>query len=73
MKNFKLTKPYWSFDCAEDGKETLNEETPENNSQFTTVYVGNLAPEVHYPLGSAPCNTITTKTVYLRFFDEVLH
>jgi len=46
MKNFKLTKPYWSFDCAEDGKETLNEETPENNSQFTTVYVGNLAPEV---------------------------
>ena len=31
---------------SEDGKETLNEETPENNSQFTTVYVGNLAPEV---------------------------
>ncbi|XP_010487197.1 PREDICTED: oligouridylate-binding protein 1C-like [Camelina sativa] len=31
---------------SEDGKETLNEEAPENNSQFTTVYVGNLAPEV---------------------------
>ncbi|KAL0743685.1 hypothetical protein Bca4012_085198 [Brassica carinata] len=31
---------------SEDGKETSNEDAPENNSQFTTVYVGNLAPEV---------------------------
>ncbi|GMH14209.1 hypothetical protein Nepgr_016050 [Nepenthes gracilis] len=31
---------------AEDGKETVNSEAPENNSQYTTVYVGNLAPEV---------------------------
>ncbi|XVF27097.1 hypothetical protein REPUB_Repub14bG0077400 [Reevesia pubescens] len=31
---------------SEDGKETTNTETPENNSQYTTVYVGNLAPEV---------------------------
>ncbi|KAG2243515.1 hypothetical protein Bca52824_094635 [Brassica carinata] len=30
----------------QDGKEPLNEDAPENNSQFTTVYVGNLAPEV---------------------------
>ncbi|XP_038995277.1 oligouridylate-binding protein 1B-like isoform X1 [Hibiscus syriacus] len=32
---------------AEDGKETTtNNEAPENNPQYTTVYVGNLAPEV---------------------------
>lgn len=30
---------------AEDGKETTNTEAPENNPQYTTVYVGNLAPE----------------------------
>ncbi|ESR39948.1 Oligouridylate-binding protein 1B [Citrus sinensis] len=31
---------------SEDGKETTNTEAPENNPQYTTVYVGNLAPEV---------------------------
>lgn len=31
---------------TEDGQETNNEEAPENNSQYTTVYVGNLSPEV---------------------------
>ncbi|XP_031262074.1 oligouridylate-binding protein 1B isoform X1 [Pistacia vera] len=31
---------------SEDGKETTNNEAPENNLQYTTVYVGNLAPEV---------------------------
>nr|GMC55736.1 oligouridylate-binding protein 1B [Ipomoea batatas]GME20214.1 oligouridylate-binding protein 1B [Ipomoea batatas] len=31
---------------SEDGKEAANSEAPENNPQFTTVYVGNLAPEV---------------------------
>nr|KJB68273.1 hypothetical protein B456_010G235400 [Gossypium raimondii] len=31
---------------AEDGKETTNNEAPESNPQYTTVYVGNLAPEV---------------------------
>ncbi|CAH2036635.1 unnamed protein product [Thlaspi arvense] len=31
---------------SEDGREISNEEAPENNPQFTTVYVGNLAPEV---------------------------
>ncbi|XP_022721627.1 oligouridylate-binding protein 1B-like [Durio zibethinus] len=31
---------------SEDGKETTNTEVPENNPQYTTVYVGNLAPEV---------------------------
>ncbi|PON43590.1 Splicing factor-like protein [Parasponia andersonii] len=31
---------------SEDGKEAINSEAPENNSQYTTVYVGNLAPEV---------------------------
>ncbi|KAF5743802.1 Nucleolysin TIAR [Tripterygium wilfordii] len=33
-------------DSSEDGKETINNEAPENNPQYTTVYVGNLAPEV---------------------------
>ena len=33
------------LDYAEDGKETINSEAPENNPQYTTVYVGNLAPE----------------------------
>ncbi|XP_052183587.1 oligouridylate-binding protein 1B [Diospyros lotus] len=31
---------------SEDGKETANNDGPENNPQYTTVYVGNLAPEV---------------------------
>ncbi|KFK35662.1 hypothetical protein AALP_AA4G020900 [Arabis alpina] len=31
---------------SEDGKEISNEDAPENNPQYTTVYVGNLAPEV---------------------------
>ncbi|KAE8715213.1 Oligouridylate-binding protein 1A [Hibiscus syriacus] len=34
-------------DSSEDGKETTtNNEAPENNPQYTTVYVGNLAPKV---------------------------
>ena len=35
---------FWHF--PEDGKEATNSEAPENNPQYTTVYVGNLAPEV---------------------------
>ncbi|XP_058079606.1 oligouridylate-binding protein 1B-like [Magnolia sinica] len=31
---------------SEDGQETTNDDAPENNPQYTTVYVGNLAPEV---------------------------
>ncbi|KAK4856858.1 hypothetical protein QYF36_021990 [Acer negundo] len=31
---------------SENAKETTNNEAPENNPQYTTVYVGNLAPEV---------------------------
>ncbi|KAF7814005.1 oligouridylate-binding protein 1B [Senna tora] len=31
---------------SSDGKEATNSDAPENNPQFTTVYVGNLAPEV---------------------------
>ncbi|XP_027334258.1 oligouridylate-binding protein 1B-like isoform X1 [Abrus precatorius] len=31
---------------SEDGKETSNSDAPENNPQYTTVYVGNLASEV---------------------------
>ncbi|XP_054781094.1 oligouridylate-binding protein 1B-like isoform X2 [Prosopis cineraria] len=31
---------------SSDGKETSNTDAPENNPQYTTVYVGNLAPEV---------------------------
>ncbi|KAI5320041.1 hypothetical protein PRUPE_7G194700 [Prunus persica] len=31
---------------SEDGQEKPNEDAPENNPQYTTVYVGNLAPEV---------------------------
>ncbi|KAL2251007.1 oligouridylate-binding protein 1 isoform X1 [Sesamum indicum] len=30
----------------EEGQEKRNEDAPENNPQYTTVYVGNLAPEV---------------------------
>ncbi|KAJ4959316.1 hypothetical protein NE237_026427 [Protea cynaroides] len=32
--------------ASEDGQETTNDDGPENNPQYTTVYVGNLAPEV---------------------------
>ncbi|KAF5776826.1 putative RNA recognition motif domain, nucleotide-binding alpha-beta plait domain superfamily [Helianthus annuus] len=31
---------------SEDSKEPVNGDAPENNPQYTTVYVGNLAPEV---------------------------
>ncbi|KAM3321229.1 oligouridylate-binding protein 1 [Capsicum chacoense] len=31
---------------SDDGQEKANEDAPENNPQYTTVYVGNLAPEV---------------------------
>ncbi|KAI9119751.1 hypothetical protein K1719_009140 [Acacia pycnantha] len=31
---------------SEDGKDMSNSDAPENNPQYTTVYVGNLAPEV---------------------------
>ncbi|KAK4428795.1 Oligouridylate-binding protein 1 [Sesamum alatum] len=31
---------------SEEGQEKRNEDAPENNPQYTTVYVGNLAPEV---------------------------
>ncbi|XP_026431086.1 oligouridylate-binding protein 1-like [Papaver somniferum] len=31
---------------SDDGQEKKNEDAPENNPQYTTVYVGNLAPEV---------------------------
>ncbi|GLT62857.1 hypothetical protein SLA2020_354600 [Shorea laevis] len=30
----------------DDGQEKTNDDAPENNPQYTTVYVGNLAPEV---------------------------
>ncbi|PPS15794.1 hypothetical protein GOBAR_AA04769 [Gossypium barbadense] len=41
---------------SEDGKETTNTEAPENNPQYTTVYVGNLAPEAIFsPCESCPC------------------
>lgn len=36
----------FSFRGAEDAKETSNSDAPENNPLYTTVYVGNLAPEV---------------------------
>lgn len=36
--------------CVEDGKETTNNDAPENNPQYTTVYVGNLAPEARNDL-----------------------
>ncbi|CAK9155187.1 unnamed protein product [Ilex paraguariensis] len=32
---------------SEDGQEKINNDAPDNNSQYTTVYVGNLAPEVN--------------------------
>ncbi|KAJ6824014.1 oligouridylate-binding protein 1-like [Iris pallida] len=33
---------------ADDGQEAVNNDGPEYNSQYTTVYVGNLAPEASY-------------------------
>ncbi|KAI4380816.1 hypothetical protein MLD38_006962 [Melastoma candidum] len=32
--------------ASDDGQERASDDAPENNNQFTTVYVGNLAPEV---------------------------
>lgn len=41
-----LSNKVFSLYCSEEGKEMANNEAPENNPQYTTVYVGNLAPEV---------------------------
>jgi len=30
---------------VEEGQEVTNDDAPEKNPQYTTVYVGNLAPE----------------------------
>lgn len=49
------------FDIAEDGKETVNSDAPENNPQYTTVYVGNLAPEASY--------LIFIYIIYFKCFD----
>lgn len=38
------------FGIVEDGKEAANSDAPENNPQYTTVYVGNIAPEVRISL-----------------------
>lgn len=45
--NVMITK--YLLPCAEDGLETTNDDGPENNPQYTTVYVGNLAPEASKP------------------------
>jgi hypothetical protein len=34
------------FSCSENGKDKANIDAPENNTQYRTVYVGNLAHEV---------------------------
>jgi len=41
----ELTNMFYPI-CPEDGKEVSNSDAPENNAQYTTVYVGNLASEV---------------------------
>lgn len=33
------------FPFVDDGQEKTNDDAPESNPQYTTVYVGNLAPE----------------------------
>ncbi|KAJ6816619.1 oligouridylate-binding protein 1-like [Iris pallida] len=35
-------------DLTEGGRDNVNDEGPENNPQYTTVYVGNLSPEASY-------------------------
>ena len=42
VNNFRI------FTFAEDGQDKASEDAPENNPQYTTVYVGNLAPEVGF-------------------------
>jgi hypothetical protein len=42
-----LTAIFFCFICFVDGsQENTNEEAPENNPAYTTVYVGNLSHEV---------------------------
>lgn len=50
---------------AEDGKETVNSDAPENNPQYTTVYVGNLAPEARYLILICVFSPIFLKKVYV--------
>ncbi|KAF9680372.1 hypothetical protein SADUNF_Sadunf06G0114300 [Salix dunnii] len=46
---------------SEDGQERNNDDAPENNPQYTTVYVGNLAPEarIYLTTSSDWCLSLT--------------
>lgn len=48
---FLFSPPQFFCDhYADENQEKTNEDAPENNPQYTTVYVGNLAPEVSISL-----------------------
>ncbi|KAE8655476.1 Oligouridylate-binding protein 1A [Hibiscus syriacus] len=61
---------------SEDAKETTtNNEAPENNPQYTTVYVGNLAPEATIPSSNAvlsACKSWPCVYFVLRFESNVI-
>lgn len=42
---FWFSSRSWYYILAEEGQEKSNDDSPENNPMYTTVYVGNLAPE----------------------------
>lgn len=46
MPNEKNNHICWLLLFTEDVKEATNSDIPDNSPQYTTVYVGNLAPEV---------------------------
>ena len=60
MGNTKMENLYLYLSCAEDCKEATNIEAPENNPQYTTVYVGNLAPEARNFSSHLPVLAICT-------------
>lgn len=45
MNDLYLWLAFYLIIFVEEGQETTNDDAPEKNPQYTTVYVGNLAPE----------------------------
>ena len=77
FKKFSFFDIYFLSCFAEDTKEQSDSDAPKNNPQYTTVYVGNLGPEVrplntkiylyetsHEQLRAESCNKLKVKSYY---------
>lgn len=64
------------FYIADEGQEITNDDAPEKNPQYTTVYVGNLAPEARisifsdsFYLNNSSCLSAFSFSRYLNMYS----